>query len=90
MLTGRKSYYDIFFTILTLSWIILGGLLQLIVVCRLLYKRDACLQPIPTSIRILLFFASSILLGPVTVNVYGAYILFRNGAVDDGDIVKYV
>ena len=86
MLTGVGG---ILFAILTGSWIILGGLLQLIIVSRLLCRRDACLEPIPTSIRILLFFASLILLGPVIVNLYGAYVLFRNGAVDDGNIVKY-
>ena len=55
----------------------LGGVCQVFLVIYLRCRRDFRLISLPPPIQILLLFLTPILLGPVVVNLYGAYFVFR-------------
>ena len=74
---------------LTLFWILLAGLIQLFVVIRYFFKRDPCLDPLTTSVKVLFFASTLILMAPVVLNLFGAYLLFRNEGNVDEDVNKY-
>ena len=76
-------------TILTGSWIGLGGLLQLTVFlflnCR--SKPDGPFQSLPFLIRVLILITSPFLLSPIVLHLYGAYVLIFFGK---NDIIKKI
>ena len=74
------------FFILTVVWIALGGILQSVIVISFLCKRHTCLDPLSNSLRVLLLLSAPFLMGPVVVNVFGAYLVFQN--IDDDVIFK--
>ena len=66
------------FAVLTATWIGLGGVSQLILVIIFLLRRDDRLDLLPKVTRIGLLLATTVLMGPVVINLYGAIYVFRN------------
>ena len=76
---GRNSALgDYHYAILTTTWIGLGGVSQLILVIYWLFRRVDRLDILPKVTRIGLFLATTVLMGPVVINLYGALYVFRN------------
>jgi hypothetical protein len=63
--------------ILTACWILLGGIVQTSVVIHLTRTNDPLVSDLPMPVRILVFITAPILLAPVIVNVYGAYLIIK-------------
>ena len=77
----------VFFT-LTSLWISLGGALQFLLILRYLCKKDSSLDPFPWPIRIIIVLAAPILGAPIIVNLFGVYLVWRNPATLNEDVVK--
>jgi hypothetical protein len=65
------------FMILTACWIFLGGLVQTSVIIHLTRKNDPLVSDLPKPVRILVFFTAPILMAPVIVYIYGAYLIIK-------------
>ena len=70
--------YEKTFAILTTSWIVLGGIAQIILVVYLSVCHNDCLNILPKWMQMALLLSTTILMGPVVLNLYGAFYVFRN------------
>ena len=72
------------FGLFTGIWIGLGAIVQCGVAVFLTIRGDpnGPFKSLPLRIRVFILFTSPILLSPVVVNVYGAYLVIRNGIAD--------
>ena len=70
---GIRPFHNGIFAKWTTFWIGLGGIAQTFLVARFLFRGDDRLIWLPKSIRILLLLSSPVLLGPVIINVFGAF-----------------
>ena len=66
------------FAMLTTTWVVLGGVAQAIIVHRFWKRHDRRLDILPKSIQIALLISTAFLLGPVVVDIYGAYYVLKN------------
>jgi hypothetical protein len=66
-----------FFIRITACWIFLGGLVQTFVIIYLLRKQDPLVSNLPMPVGILVFCTAPVLMAPVIVNVYGAYLIIK-------------
>ena len=76
--TTRLPGQNSIFAILTTAWIGLGGVSQLILFIYLLFRQDDRINILPKWTQIGLLFATTILMGPVLINLYGAFYVFQN------------
>ena len=77
------------FFVLTSIWICLGGLVETVIILRQMCRRsDSCLEPLTRPLRYLLLLTAPFLIAPVVVNIFAAFLVFRNRANVTDDIVK--
>ena len=73
----------------TLTWIGLGGVVQLFILLKfLLCKKKASGCPFSWRLQLLLIGAAFCLLSPVAMNIYCAHLIYRNHANVDEDVDK--
>ena len=79
---------DLIFFVLTTTWILLGGFVQAIVTIVKLCKRDPIVNLIPKRVQVLMMITAPILMAPVIVNLFGAYVVFRNQENAEEDVMR--
>ena len=91
-INGIGSHINSLFAYPTTIWIVLGGLSQFILIAYYLHRGDNRLSWLPKSIRYLLLPCSAILLGPVIVNLYGAFydLSYADKSSFNDDILRLV
>ena len=73
----------------TLTWVVVGGVVQLFILLRfLLCKKDSSARTFSPRLQALLIGAAVCLLSPVTMNIYCAYLIYRNLANVDEEVDK--
>jgi hypothetical protein len=73
----RRCLPSNLFTFLTAMWIILGGMGQTATIIHFHRKKDPLLSTLPTPVRQLVCCTAPILLAPVVLNIYGAYLVLK-------------
>ena len=64
----------------TTAWIVLGGFFQACYCVYLFARRDPRLRILAKPIQILLLASTTVLIGPVVINTFGAYFVYRRNA----------
>ena len=68
---------------MTTGWIVLGGFFQTCYCVHLFVRRDPRLGILAIPIQILLLTSTTVLMGPVVINIFGAFFVFRNRNADN-------
>ena len=78
--TTNKLHYEtnFIFACLTTAWFALGGFFQACWVIYLFIGSDSRLDVLPKRLQILLVVSTTVLMGPVVINIYGAYFVYHN------------
>ena len=74
--TILKTHHAFFF-VLTTVWIAFGGVGQMIIFLRYLCIKHSCVDQIPSLVKVLILISAPLLMAPVVVNVFCAYLIAR-------------
>ena len=83
-----SSIMSSFRFVMTSTWVGLGGLVQLFILLFCLQRQQRIAQPFSVPLQLVMICAGFILLSPVVINIYSAYVVFRDNTNDDRDIHK--
>ena len=77
-------------TVLTSLLVALGGVIKLLILFVLIYKKHSCMEPLSSCLKVMMVCTTMLLVDPIMANIYCAYLVYRNHANVDDDIAKYV